>query len=136
MGVAETGWIWSYVRQTGLVDETRASLTAGTAGPLWHPPADVYSTGDSWWIILALPGVTRASVQCEVRDGALYIRATRETPWRKAAGALRSLEIPYGRFERCFTLPDPHARVVAADLIDGCLHIELAAPSPTTGRPR
>lgn len=120
MGVAETGWIWSYVRQTALV---------GDGGPLWHPPADVYSTGDSWWITLALPGVKRTSVECEVRDGALHIRATREAPWRKAQGNLQRVEIPYGRFERCFALPHPAARIVAADLIDGCLHIELAAHS-------
>jgi HSP20 family protein len=125
VGVAETGWIWAYVRET----------TAATA-PLWQPPADVYSTGESWWITLALPGVTRNCVHFEVREGVLYVRATREAPWRTTSGALHSLEIPYGRFERCFKLPDPGARIVAADLIDGCLHIELATASHTTARPR
>jgi HSP20 family protein len=86
----------------------------------------VYSAGDSWWITLALPGVSRDSLEFEVRDGVLHIRATREAPWRKAPGSLQRLEIPYGRFERSFTLPDPAAMIVAADLIDGCLHIELA----------
>ena len=117
MGVAETGWIWSFVREGTL---------AGGAGPLWHPPADVYASGDSWWITLALPGVSRTSVECEVREGVLHIRARREAPWRRASGSLQSMEIPYGRFERRFALPDPGARLIAADLIDGCLQIELA----------
>jgi HSP20 family protein len=106
-----------------------SGVSSTTNGPLWHPPADVYSTGDSWWITLALPGVSRASLEFEVRAGVLHIRATREAPWRKAPGSFQRLEIPYGRFERSFTLPDPAATIVAADLIDGCLHIELATRS-------
>ena len=125
MGVAETGWIWSYVQRTAVVQET---------GPLWHPPADIYSTGDTWWITLALPGVKRSCVQCEVREGALHIRASRDAPWHKSARALLSLEIPYGRFERRFALPHPDARIISAELIDGCLQIELAVP-PATARP-
>lgn len=126
--------MWSFVRQTILVSDanTHAEMNAvssTTAGPVWHPPADVYSTGDSWWITLALPGISRASLEIEVRDGALHIRAVREAPWRKATGSLQRLEIPYGRFERSFALPDPAARIVAADLLDGCLHIELATRS-------
>jgi HSP20 family molecular chaperone IbpA len=134
VGVAETGWIWSYVRHTALIEET-GTADSTPVGPLWHPPADVYSTGDSWWITLALPGVKRSCVHCEVREGALHIRASREAPWRRSARALLSLEIPYGRFERRFTLPDPDAQIISADLIDGCLQIELAAP-PATTRPR
>ena len=131
MRVPETGWIWSFVRHTVSVSnaETRPGQSPATTDPLWHPPADVYSTGDSWWITVALPGVSRASLEFEVNDGALHIRATRQAPWRKAPGSLQRLEIPYGRFERSFTLPDPTARIVAANLIDGCLHIELATRS-------
>lgn len=134
MGIPEAGWIWSVVRQTIRVSDGGASAGSSAAsctatGPLWHPPADVYSTGDSWWITLALPGVNRAALEFEVRDGALHIRAVREAPWRKAPGNLQRLEIPYGRFERSFKLPDPAATIVAADLIDGCLHIELATRS-------
>jgi HSP20 family protein len=126
--------VWTFFRQTVLVGNAGArpglsDISATTTGPHWQPPADVYSTGDSWWITLALPGVSRASLEFEVRDGALHIRATREAPWRKAPGSLQRLEIPYGRFERSFTLPDPAAAIVAADLIDGCLHIELATRS-------
>ena len=131
MGVAETGWIWSYVRRT-----TTLTGSLAAAGPLWHPPADVYSTGDSWCITLALPGVRPSCVHCEVQDGTLRVRATREPPWRKGAQALRSLEIPYGRFERCFALPDPRSQVVATEFIDGCLHIQLAVPSVLTSRTR
>jgi len=132
--VPEAGWIWTFFRQTALVSHASAQpglrdVSATSAGPLWYPPADVYSSGNSWWITLALPGVNRASLEFEVRDGVLHIRATREAPWRKAAGSLQRLEIPYGRFERSFTIPDPAAAIVAADLIDGCLHIELATRS-------
>jgi HSP20 family protein len=131
VGIPEAGWIWSLVRQTVLVNDAGAcpgltGVSSTTSGPLWCPPADVYSAGDSWWITLALPGVNRTSLEFEVREGVLHIRATRDAPWRKAPGNLQRLEIPYGRFERSFTLPDPAATIVAAELIDGCLHIELA----------
>lgn len=134
MRIPETGWIWSFVRHTVLVNDTDAypepsGVSSATSGPLWCPPADVYTTGGSWWITLALPGVSRGSLEFEVRDGTLHIRATREAPWRKSPGSLQRLEIPYGRFERSFSLPDPAAKIVAANLIDGCLHIELATRS-------
>ncbi len=109
MRVSEAGWLWSIVRQTVLVSDASAvpapsGASSTRGGPLWYPPADVYSTGDSWWITLALPGVSRASLEFEMRDGALHIRATREAPWRKALSnpqeRVRLFTVPVARRDR------------------------------------
>jgi HSP20 family protein len=134
--IAEAGWVWSYLRHVLVAAEApdtgglgRPDAQSTEAGPLWCPPADVYSADGSWWVTVALPGVSRASLEVEVRGGVLRVRGTRPAPWRQSAAALQRLEIPYGRFERTIALPDPGAVLTGAELVDGCLHIELCGRS-------
>jgi HSP20 family protein len=73
---------------------------------VFTPAADVRRDGDTWNVCVALPGIAPDEVNIEIAGRTLKLRAE-----RKAAGVDDKAEpivreIPYGRFEREFTLPE------------------------------
>jgi HSP20 family protein len=87
------------------------------------PAADVRRDGDSWKVSLALPGVSPDKVDIDIVGRTLRVRGER-TAEEKAEPVIR--EIPYGRFEREFTLPEEiDAQHVNATYVHGMLMLVL-----------
>jgi HSP20 family protein len=87
------------------------------------PPADIWRDGDTWRVYLALPGI--APENAEIIIVGRTLRICGERPAATPAMPVIS-EIPYGRFEREFTLPEEiEARQVRAVYRHGMLELEL-----------
>src|SRR5690606_35043513 len=93
--------------------------------PAWEPPVDIFETGDSLWIVVALPGVALEQVRILVDGSVLTVIGERPLPRQSQGGAIHRVEIPHGYFER--RLPLPRGRFELADrtLRDGCLTLTL-----------
>jgi HSP20 family molecular chaperone IbpA len=92
--------------------------------PAWEPPVDVFETNDALRIDVALPGVAAEDVRIIAESGTLTVIGERRRP-RDGAGAIRRLEIPYGRFERRLALPQGRYELLDHQLSDGCLTLQL-----------
>lgn len=123
-------WMWSQavemLEQAERMHRRFFRLTASQQPrPTWEPPADVFEDDDTIVIVVALPGVSgdRIDVTCE--PGALVIRAERPLPFSDSCSTVRSLEIPYGYFER--RIPLAHAQLDdgTREVTDGCLILRL-----------
>lgn len=93
--------------------------------PLWEPPVDIYETGDTIWILAALPGVGPEQVEVAVEPDAVIIRGERRLPLGARDGVFRRVEIPHGHFERRIGLPGGRYEIGRRELLDGCLYINL-----------
>jgi len=120
-------WMWS--EALDLVDRAermhREFFRLSRSSTSWEPPADVFAGGDQVSIVVALPGVIAADVEVATEAGEVVVRAQRPHPLEGACGAVRQLEIPYGRFERRIRLPAGIYEVVSQELTHGCLILRL-----------
>lgn len=93
----------------------------------WEPPINVIETDEILWIIAAIPGVRRDSVEVRLTDNYLTILGERPLPACCTEGQLKVWEIPLGRFERRFgPLGSEYSLgVEKTSLEDGLLVIEL-----------
>ena len=97
------------------------------------PAADVRREGDQWLISIAIPGVSSDKFDIDVVGRTVRVRG--ERPWDEQKAAPIVNEIPYGRFEREFTLPEEiDAQHVQATHRDGML--ELVLPLNESAKPR
>jgi HSP20 family protein len=95
------------------------------------PAADVRRDGEKWNVAMALPGIAPEDVHIDIVGRTLRVRGERRTP-----DATQSFinEIPYGQFEREFTLPEEiDAKHVQATYRHGML--ELALPLAEAAKP-
>jgi len=100
--------------------------TAGRSGPpQWEPPVDVYERSDGLLIEIALPGVVPGDVSLDFADSALLLRAQRRLLQCQGGARIRSLEIPYGLFERRLALPSGTWVIVGKEHVNGCLRLLL-----------
>lgn len=91
----------------------------------WVPDADVTEDDDGFTMQVALPGVSKAAVETEVKDNTLVIKGKRDMDETTRKAMIRQ-EIPVGRFYRAFRLSVPvRAVLVTAKLRDGILEIRL-----------
>jgi HSP20 family protein len=93
---------------------------------VFTPAADVRRDGETWNVCVALPGISPEDVNIEVVGRTLKLRAQRQVTAveDKAEAVIR--EIPYGRFEREFTLPeDIDVKHVKASYRHGMLDLVL-----------
>jgi HSP20 family molecular chaperone IbpA len=93
--------------------------------PAWEPPVDIVEAGDEYWLAVALPGVQPDRVKVHFDGAALVVTGERPLPARCHAGAIRRLEIPYGRFERRIPIPSGRYLLNEQRLENGCLVIGL-----------
>ena len=93
--------------------------------PSWEPPIDVLEAGDDYWILVALPGVEPARIRVRFDGTTLVVAGERSLPARCHAGAIRRLEIPYGRFERRIAIPWGDFELREERVENGCLLIGL-----------
>jgi HSP20 family protein len=88
------------------------------------PASEVLSSNDGWHVRLALPGVDPAHAHIDVAGSTLTVSGERVPAMIEGDVPVR--EIPYGRFERTFSLLDAiDAEKVSASYRDGMLEIAL-----------
>ena len=93
--------------------------------PVWEPPIDILEAGNDFWILVALPGVEPARVSVQFDGATLIVAGERSLPARCHTGAIRRLEIPYGRFERRIAIPWGDFELREERIENGCLLIAL-----------
>ena len=100
--------------------------TSAASGPAcWQPPVDVIETDGDHWILVALPGVTPQRVRAVIEGAALLVQGERPMPAKSFPGAIRRLEIPYGRFERRIPIPSGRFELREQRFENGCLVIGM-----------
>ena len=121
-------WFWAEALELmQLTGQRRGRVLSSEAGalPTWEPPVDVIETNDAVRVTVALPGVPPESVEIRAEGAALLVRGLRALPAESRHGAIRRLEIPYGRFERRIGLPSLPLQLSEQFFRDGCLHLVL-----------
>ncbi|HTS55251.1 MAG TPA: Hsp20/alpha crystallin family protein [Burkholderiales bacterium] len=124
------GWMWA--RALELLEQTerlqRHFFEPGlpqASVPCWEPPVDAIETDGDYWILVALPGVSPQRVRAAIEGDKLVVQGERPMPAKSYPGAIRRLEIPYGRFERRITIPSGHFELREQRFENGCLVIGL-----------
>src|SRR5512143_215753 len=123
-------WMWAQavelLEQAERMHRQFFRLAASSpAHPTWEPPVDVFEDDDGIVIVVALPGVPAERVEVSQEPGVLVVRAERPLPFGGTCGAVRHLEIPYGRFERRIALAQVQLEAGGRELVDGCLILRL-----------
>jgi HSP20 family protein len=93
--------------------------------PSWQPPVDIIETDLEYWILIALPGVPPQRVTAHIEGTALVVEGERPMPAKAIPGAIRRLEIPYGRFTRHIALTPGRFELREQTFDNGCLVIGL-----------
>jgi HSP20 family protein len=116
-------------------------LMEGIAGPTnaWTgglaPAADVVETQDGYQIVLDLPGHAPESIQVDVKDETLTVKAERKQPAGVEGETWHRSERSFGTFFRAFTLPRTvDAGAVEATYEQGVLTLRL--PKRAEAKPR
>ena len=101
----------------------------------WTPAVDVMETDEDFQIRAELPGVEKRDVKLSVEDGVLMISGYRQEEEKNKGARYHRTELPYGRFQRGFTMPDAvDEKKVEAELKNGILTIRL--PKSEKARPK
>ncbi|WP_237565483.1 Hsp20/alpha crystallin family protein [Ornithinimicrobium cavernae] len=114
------------------IDRVLGSVTRGQAGP--GMPMDLYREGDRFVVEVDLPGVDPSTIDIDVDDRSLTIRAER-APRNTEAGQWLTRERPTGTFARQLTL----GRGLATDRIDASYAdgvLQLVIPVAEEAKPR
>ena len=125
-----TDWMWTQavelLEQAERMHRQFFRLSASErARPTWEPPVDVFEDDDGLVIIVALPGVPADRVEVTYEPGVLVVRGERPLPFSGACSSVRSLEIPYGEFERRIPLAEARLEAGTRELLHGCLVLRL-----------
>lgn len=92
----------------------------------WTPAADVYETGDSFVVLMELPGIDEDDVEVSVEGDRLLVKGERRSRLPARPDRFHRMERSHGSFARTFVLTqavDPDD--VSAQFRDGLLRIEL-----------
>ena len=92
----------------------------------WTPAADVYETGDSFVVLMELPGIDEDDVEVSVDGDRLVVKGERRPRLPARPDRFHRMERSHGSFARQFVLSqavDPDE--VSAQFRDGLLRIEL-----------
>ena len=123
---------WMWARALELLNEVDnlhrqffEPVPATGSAPSWEPPVDIIETDDEHWILVALPGVNPQRVRVAIEGGALVVEGERPMPAKAFPGAIRRLEIPYGRFGRRIPIPSGRFELREQSFESGCLVIGL-----------
>lgn len=123
-------WMWEQALElleqaTRLQRQFFEPRAADSGTPCWEPPADVIEADGQFWILVALPGVSPQRVNAVIDGAALVVQGERPMPGKSYPGAIRRLEIPYGRFERRISIPPGRFELREQRFENGCLVIGL-----------
>jgi HSP20 family protein len=110
--------------EEALAPERVASAQMPSSG--WTPAADVYETGDSFVVLMELPGIDEDDVEVSVDGERLVVKGERRSRLPARPDRFHRMERSHGSFARSFVLTqavDPDD--VSAQFRDGLLRIEL-----------
>lgn len=123
-------WMWQRARaMLDQADRMQLQVFYRSGRPrraAWVPPADAFETATEVWIVVALPGVARETIEIVCAGERVHISGERRLPQGFGGAAVRRLEIPIGRFERELELPCACAQVLRTELEDGLFFLALA----------
>ena len=92
----------------------------------WAPLVDITEDEKEYLIKVELPEVKKEDVKVNVENGVLNITGERKYEHEEKTKKQHRIERSYGRFERCFTLPDEaDGAKVNAEFKDGLLKVHL-----------
>ncbi len=92
----------------------------------WHPAADMYETETHYVIVVEIAGILVKNLSLVLEQNSLVLRGVRQEPETDEKRQYHKMEIPYGPFERIFTLHSPvNCETVHADYKNGFLAIRL-----------
>ena len=94
-------------------------------GGAWEPPVDIFETGRTLWVIVALPGVGPEDLELVIEEGTLVIAGRRKLPPEARGATIHRLELPHGQFERRIALPVRRWQVGRREFVNGCLILSL-----------
>ncbi len=98
----------------------------GLGTGIWMPKVDIYETKDAICVRAELPGVDKAAVNVEVKDGVLTLRGERKLEKEVKEENYHRIERSYGTFHRSFSLPSSvDEEKVTARMNDGVLEVDL-----------
>jgi HSP20 family protein len=112
--------------EEALSPERHSSPLPASGG--WTPAADVYETGDSFVVLMELPGIDEDDVEVAVDGDRLLVKGERRSRLPARPDRFHRMERSHGSFAR----PDQ----VSAQFRDGLLRIELAKARVRGGRAR
>ncbi len=96
------------------------------SGRLWNPSADVYKTGEGWFVKVDLAGICSDDLQISVSESRLHIRGCRRDTFYREGIVYHQMEITYSRFEKTIQFPCPiESAAIERDYRDGFLLITL-----------
>jgi HSP20 family protein len=97
---------------------------------VWHPPTDVYETGEVIRVLVEVAGMRREDLEVSLAGMQLTVRGNRRRIV-SGHGTVHRLELYYGDFETTVTLPAPVVESgVEAAYEDGVLLITLPIQRP------
>lgn len=104
------------------------------AGRAFLPDVDIYETKDSLWLEADMPGVDERSVQVDLNEGVLTIKATVALDDYESVSPVYS-EYRVGDYQRRFAVSNEiDVEHIRGRMVDGVLHLEL--PKAEKAKPR
>jgi HSP20 family protein len=98
----------------------------------FRPPVDFYETAQGLVLRMDLAGVAAGDFSISLAGQELVIRGRRRPPPYAGIRRFLRLEMGFGDFERCFTLPIPiDLQGVQARYTDGVLEVKLPRKFPS-----
>ena len=90
------------------------------------PAVDVVEEKDAYVLRVELPGVSKESLNVEVKENRLILSGRKEVPSRGEEGRFRYVESRSGNFSRTFELPrNVKADAIEAEHKDGVLQLRV-----------
>ena len=124
-----TAWMWTeacrMIEQAERLQRQFFHFGRDETRSVWEPPVDVFEDELEVTVIVALPGVSPESVEAVYDGRRLIVRAERRIPFDDGSCAIRSLEIPYGCFERRISLPPVPMEPGTRKWVNGCFVVTL-----------
>jgi HSP20 family protein len=100
-------------------------LSLPAALPAWEPPADIFTDGAQFDVVVALPGARAEDVRVQITSSGLQIDTNVPPPAVASTMQVVRFEIPYGRMRRRIELPPGRYTLVERRLDRGYLHLRL-----------
>ena len=101
----------------------------------WVPAMDLVETEQDLVLRADLPGLSKADVELEVKDGVLTVSGERKAEHEEKSEGYYRVERAFGRFSRSLTVPDGvDSEAITAEFADGVLEVRI--PKPAERKPQ
>jgi len=92
----------------------------------WAPPVDVFEDEREIVLTVEIPGMRKEEIEIKLSDGVITISGERRLEREEQREGYHRIERAYGRFSRCFTLPQSvDQERISASYRDGLLVVKL-----------